>query len=135
MIIRIDHIGIAVSDLSRAIDIYKKMFNFEVRDIVESLDQKIRSAYIYSKEGETYIELMESTDPFGPVGKFISKKGEGLHHVSLQTNDIQKMSSYLKKNNLIFTTTEHIIFMGDKFYFTHPRGMMGVMFELRERTK
>ena len=50
MIIRIDHIGIAVSDLSRAIDIYKKMFNFEVRDIVESLDQKIRSAYIYIRK-------------------------------------------------------------------------------------
>ncbi len=81
----IEHIGIAVTNLDAAINYYEKVLGLKCYNIEEVTDQKVRTAFF--KVGETKIELLESTDPEGPVGKFIEKRGEGVHHIAFAVDD------------------------------------------------
>ena len=76
----IEHIGIAVENLDEAIPFYEDVFGFKCYAIEEVADQKVKTAFF--KVGSTKIELLESTDPEGPIGKFIAKKGPGVHHLA-----------------------------------------------------
>ena len=76
----IEHIGIAVKSLKDAIPYYEKVLGLECYAIEEVADQKVRTAFF--KLGDTKIELLESTDPEGPIGKYIEKKGPGIHHLA-----------------------------------------------------
>ena len=76
----IEHIGIAVESLEQAIPFYENILGFSCYAIEEVPDQKVRTAFF--QVGQTKIELLESTDPEGPVGKFIAKKGPGVHHIA-----------------------------------------------------
>ena len=76
----IEHIGIAVRNLQEAIRYYEDVMGLKCYAIEEVTDQKVRTAFFLV--GETKIELLESTDPDGPVGKFIEKRGQGIHHIA-----------------------------------------------------
>ena len=76
----IEHIGIAVKSLEEAIPFYEKVLGLECYAIEEVKDQKVKTAFFIV--GQTKIELLESTDPEGPIGKFIEKRGEGIHHLA-----------------------------------------------------
>ena len=76
----IEHIGIAVESLDEAIPFYEKTFGLKCYSVEEVKDQKVKTAFF--KVGQTKIELLESTDPEGPIGKFLEKKGQGLHHIA-----------------------------------------------------
>ncbi len=76
----IEHIGIAVKCLDEAILFYEDVFGLKCYNIEEIKEQKVKTAFF--KIGQTKIELLESTDPEGPIGKFIEKKGEGIHHIA-----------------------------------------------------
>ena len=82
----IEHIGIAVKSLDEAIPFWEKQLGLKCYAIEEVKEQKVRTAFF--KIGQSKIELLESTDPDGPIGKFIEKKGEGLHHIAFKTNDV-----------------------------------------------
>lgn len=82
----IEHIGIAVKSLNESIPYYEKVLGLECYAIEEVKDQKVKTAFF--KVGETKIELLESTDPEGPIGKFIEKKGEGIHHLAFAMEDV-----------------------------------------------
>jgi len=82
----IEHIGIAVSSLEESIPYYENVLGLECYAIEEVADQKVRTAFF--KVGDTKIELLESTDPEGPVGKFIEKKGPGVHHLAFAMEDV-----------------------------------------------
>lgn len=85
----IEHIGIAVKSLESAIPFYEEMLGLKCYAIEEVADQRVKTAFF--KIGQTKIELLESTDPEGPIGKFIEKKGEGIHHIAFATEDgVQK---------------------------------------------
>src|SRR5512139_2253103 len=84
----IEHIGIAVNNLESAIDFYERVLGLKCYKIEEVEDQKVRTAFL--KVGETKIELLESTDPDGPIGKFIEKRGEGIHHIAFAVEKIEK---------------------------------------------
>jgi methylmalonyl-CoA/ethylmalonyl-CoA epimerase len=75
----IEHLGIAVQDLKDSIPLYEKLLGIKCYAQEEVKDQKVKTAFFLI--GQTKIELLESTDPDGPIGKFIEKKGEGIHHV------------------------------------------------------
>ena len=76
----IEHIGIAVANLEEAIPFYEKVLGLECYAIEEVKDQKVKTAFF--KVGQTKIELLESTDPEGPIGKFVEKTGGGMHHMA-----------------------------------------------------
>ncbi|HPW65726.1 MAG TPA: methylmalonyl-CoA epimerase [Salinivirgaceae bacterium] len=82
----IEHIGIAVKNLDDAIPFFAKFLGQECYAIEEVKEQKVKTAFF--KVGQTKIELLESTDPEGPIGKFVEKKGEGIHHIAFAVDDV-----------------------------------------------
>ncbi|MFR4038823.1 MAG: methylmalonyl-CoA epimerase [Butyricimonas faecalis] len=83
----IEHIGIAVANLEEAIPFYEKVLGLECYAIEEVKDQKVKTTFF--KVGQTKIELLESTDPEGPIGKFVEKTGGGMHHMAFAVEDVQ----------------------------------------------
>ena len=84
----IEHIGIAVKSLDEAIPFWENMLGLKCYNIEEVKEQKVKTAFF--QIGQSKIELLESTDPEGPIGKFIEKKGEGIHHLAIAVKDIQQ---------------------------------------------
>lgn len=84
---KVHHIGIAVNDIDEAAKLYTEVLGLEITNIEIVSDQNAKTAII--PVGETKIELIQSTSPEGTIAKFIEKKGEGLHHVALEVEDIK----------------------------------------------
>jgi methylmalonyl-CoA/ethylmalonyl-CoA epimerase len=84
----IEHIGIAVKSLEESIPYYEKVLGLKCYAIEEVKDQKVKTAFF--RVGDTKLELLESTDPEGPIGKFIEKKGEGMHHIAFAVKNIEE---------------------------------------------
>ncbi len=130
MITKIDHIGIAVKDLESAIELYKKL-GFEVKGIEEVEEQKVRVAML--PVGESKIELIEATSDDSPVAKFIENKGEGIHHIAVNVENIEKALDNAKKNGLrLIDESPKIGAGGKKIAFVHPKSTKGVLLEFVE---
>ncbi|MCK9301338.1 MAG: VOC family protein, partial [Bacteroidales bacterium] len=84
----IEHLGIAVRSLETAIPYFENILGLECYAIEEVAEQKVKTAFF--KIGQTKIELLESTDPEGPVGKFIESRGEGVHHIAFAVENLQE---------------------------------------------
>ena len=127
----IEHIGIAVKNLDDSISLYENTFGLKCYKVEEVREQKVRTAFF--KVGETKIELLESTDPNGPIGKFIEKKGEGLHHIAFAASDLQKSINELKDKGIkLIDETPKPGADELNISFIHPKSMNGVLFELCE---
>lgn len=132
MVEKIDHLGIAVQNLSAGIEIYEKILGLNCSGIEEIDEQKVRVAMI-PVDGVN-LELLESTDPNGPVARFIERKGEGFHHIALRVSDIDKEVVRLKERNVRLINEEpRIGAHGARIVFIHPGSMNGVLVELVER--
>ena len=83
----IEHIGIAVTNLQESIKYYENVLGLKCYAIEEVPDQKVKTAFFMV--GQTKIELLETTDPEGPIGKFIEKKGPGIHHLAFATQNLE----------------------------------------------
>ena len=131
---QIEHIGIAVKSLDEAIPFYEKVLGLECYAIEEVKDQKVKTAFF--QVGQTKIELLESTDPEGPIGKFVQKKGEGMHHIAFAVNNVVSSLEELKKKNikLIDETTRKGAEDLD-IAFLHPKSTNGVLIELCAKVK
>ena len=125
---KINHIGIATSNLEKTLKLYEEVFGLKSTGIQDIPIQMQRSAFI--SIGESALEVMEPTDPQGPVGKFIGKHGEGLHHISLEVDDVNALSEELKKRDIKLMLPEAVNFAGIKINFVHPKSMVGVLIEL-----
>lgn len=132
MIKSINHIGIAVKDLDKSLEIFKSIFNFENyhKEIVEQ--QKV--SVVSFNVGDVLIELTSPTDDTSPIAKFIEKKGEGIHHIAFESNDINSELSRLKSNgiNLINETAQegaHNMLIS----FLHPKSTNGVLMEICQK--
>jgi methylmalonyl-CoA/ethylmalonyl-CoA epimerase len=127
----IEHIGIAVSNLKEAVEYYENVLGLKCYKIEEVADQKVRTAFL--KIGGTKIELLESTDPEGPVGKFISKKGEGVHHIAFAVDNIEEhLNSIEAKGIKLIDTVPRRGAEGLSIAFLHPKSTFGVLTELCE---
>ena len=127
----IEHIGIAVNSLAEAIPFYEKVFGLKCYNIEEVPEQKVKTAFFLV--GQTKIELLESTDPAGPIGKFLEKRGEGVHHIAFA---VDKLEDKLKEAaslgvNLIDCTPRKGA-EGLSIAFLHPKSTFGVLTELCE---
>lgn len=127
----IEHIGIAVKDMDAAIKFYEEVLGLECYSIEEVADQKVRTAFF--KVGQTKIELLESTSPDGPIGKFIEKKGEGIHHLAFAVNNIEKqLSDAAAKGVNLIDKEPRKGAEGLDIAFLHPKSTNGVLTELCE---
>ena len=127
----IEHIGIAVKSLEESIPYWEKIFGLSCYAVEEVPDQKVKTAFF--KVGQTKIELLESTDPEGPIGKFIEKKGEGVHHIAFAVNGIQEaLSETSAKGIQLIDQNPRNGAEGLKIAFLHPKFTHGVLTELCE---
>jgi len=124
----IEHIGIAVADLELAIAFYQDVLGLECYAIEEVADQKVRTAFF--RIGDTKIELLESTSPDGPVGKFIEKRGQGVHHIAFACEDAgEALKAAGKKGIQLIDSTTRKGAEGLDIGFLHPRSTLGVLTE------
>ncbi len=127
----IEHIGIAVKNLDEAISFYEKAFGLECYAVEEVAEQKVKTAFF--KVGQTKIELLESTDAEGPVGKFIEKKGEGVHHIAFAVENLaEKLISIQDAGVRVIDKTPRQGAEGLNIGFLHPKSTFGVLTELCE---
>jgi len=130
----IEHIGIAVSNLETAIGFYEKVLGLKCYHIEEVAEQKVRTAFFMV--GQTKIELLESTDPEGPIGKFIEKKGEGIHHIAFAVEKIEQQLEHAEKLGVkLIDSTPRKGAEGLDIAFLHPKSTNGVLIELCENKK
>ena len=124
----IEHIGIAVKSLTEAIPFYEKVLGLKCYAIEEVKDQKVKTAFFMV--GQTKIELLESTDPEGPIGKFIEKRGEGIHHLAFAQEDIAgALKSAEEKGVQLIDKTPRKGAEGLNIGFLHPKSTFGVLME------
>jgi methylmalonyl-CoA/ethylmalonyl-CoA epimerase len=130
----IEHIGIAVTDLDLAIDFYEKVMGLKCYNIEEVPEQKVRTAFFMV--GETKIELLQSTDPAGPIGKFIEKKGEGIHHIAFSVEKIEDQLTHASAMGInLIDCKPRKGAEGLDIAFLHPKSTSGVLIELCENKK
>ena len=130
----IEHIGIAVKDLNESIKYYEEILGLKCYAIEEVQDQKVKTAFF--KIGRTKIELLESTDPDGPIGKYIEKKGEGIHHIAFHVNGIEKALKEISEKGIRLIDNEpRKGAEGLDIAFLHPKSTGGVLTELCEDKK
>ena len=130
----LDHIAIAVENMQESKAFYELLGLKFVHD-EEVSEQKVMTSFAYV-DGKSKIELLESTDPDGPIGKYISKKGAGLHHLCFRVQDIEKKQKELTDKGIRFLYEQPKHGAGDcMINFIHPKSTGGVLIELSEKNK
>ncbi|MBK7105339.1 MAG: methylmalonyl-CoA epimerase [Ignavibacteriae bacterium] len=126
---RIEHLGIAVNNLEESIKFYEEKLGLKCYAIEEVADQKVKTAFF--KVGETKIELLESTSPDGPIGKFIEKKGEGIHHIAFHVENLQESLNELQQKEVkLIDVNPRKGAESLNIAFLHPKSTGGVLTEL-----
>ncbi len=130
MIRKIDHVGIAVKSLDEAIKTYKAL-GFEVEEIEEVEEQKVRVAMLPA--GESRVELLEATSPESAIAKFVEKRGEGIHHIAINVENIEEALKRARDAGLkLIDEKPRIGAGGKKVAFVHPKSTHGVLLEFVE---
>jgi len=130
----IEHIGIAVKNIEESIKYYEGVLGLKCYAIEEVADQKVKTAFF--KVGHTKIELLESTSPDGPIGKFIEKKGEGIHHLAFHVENIENaLKEAEEKGVKTIDQTPRKGAEGLEIGFLHPKFTGGVLTEFCEDKK
>ncbi|MFN0157027.1 MAG: methylmalonyl-CoA epimerase [Bacteroidota bacterium] len=130
----IEHIGIAVKDLNASIKYYEEVLGLKCYAVEEVEDQKAKTAFF--KVGETKIELLQTTDPGGPIGKFIEKRGEGIHHVAFAVNGIESALNEVEARGIqLIDKVSRKGAEGLNIAFLHPKSTGGVLTEFCEKPK
>jgi len=129
----IEHIGIAVKSLQDAIPFYENVLGLKCYAIEEVADQKVKTAFFMV--GQTKIELLESTDPEGPIGKFLEKKGEGIHHLAFAVEDgVQNALNEMSDKGIqLLDKAPRKGAEGLNIAFVHPKSTIGVLTEFCEK--
>ena len=129
MITRINHIGIAVNNIDQALKLYTEVLGLSLKEIEVVEEQRTRTAIL--PVGESKIELLESTDPEGPIAKYIEKFGEGMHHLALEVSDIEDALSEISQSGIpLIDETPRKGVENTRIAFLHPRGTGRVLLEL-----
>lgn len=127
--IRIDHIGIAVRKLADSNELFRKLLG-EAHYKIENVDsEKVSTSFFHI--GESKIELLEASDPESPIAKFIDKRGEGIHHIAFEVDDIRAEIERLEAEGFVALNREPKRGADNKLVaFLHPKSSNGVLVEL-----
>jgi len=126
---KVEHIGIAVKSLTISVPLFEKLLNTPCYKTEPVEKEKVNTAFF--RRGETKIELLESTDPDGVIARFIEKKGEGLHHLAFEVENIEAEMERLKKEGFILLHDAPRKGADNKLIcFLHPKHTNGVLIEL-----
>lgn len=126
---KIEHLGIAVSNLEEAIKLYEKLLNTPCYKIEEVASEFVKTAFF--KVGESKIELVAATDPQSPIAKYIEKRGQGIHHVAFDVENIEEEITRLEKEGFqLIQRTPKEGADNKLIAFLHPKSTEGVLVEL-----
>jgi len=128
---KLDHVGIAVNSIEDALRTYQQRLGFPLQEIVEIDEQRVRVAVLPA--GDSRIELLEPTAPDSPIQRFLEKRGEGIHHLCFQVEDIGRKIEELRAASLqLISMSSETGLEGRKIAFLHPKSTHGVLIELVE---
>ena len=131
---KIDHLGIAVKAVADAAKMYERVLGLKVSSIDQVEEQGVRVAML--NIGESCLELLEATRPDSPIGKFVAKRGEGLHHIAVQVDNIEEALAQLKASGVrLIDESPRKGAHNTRVAFIHPAGTHGVLLELVEHAK
>lgn len=132
MIKKIDHIGIAVKDLNKAIEFYESILGLKVHGTEVVEEQKVRVAFLPT--GDSEVELLESTSPDGPIARYIEKNGEGIQHIAFRVDNLEEKLAGLKARGVrLIDEKPRYGAGGARIAFLHPKSTFGTLIELCER--
>lgn len=127
----IEHIGIAVKNMEESIKFWENILGLKCYAVEEVKEQKVKTAFFMI--GQTKIELLESTDPEGPIGKFVEKKGEGVHHIAFASKGLENNLAELENNGVqLIDKTPRKGAEGLDIAFLHPKSTQGILIEMCE---
>jgi methylmalonyl-CoA/ethylmalonyl-CoA epimerase len=127
---RVDHIAIAVNNVKEALKNYQKILNVDELEIEEVSNEKVRVAMLMLED--TRIELMEPTSPDSPISKFLQERGEGIHHIAITADDIEKDVARASANGMRMLGGLRTGSYGRRITFIHPKSLNGVLIEFCE---
>ena len=126
---KIEHIGIAVSSLEKSIALFEKLFGKPPYKTEVVASEGVSTSFFLT--GENKIELLEATSPDSPIAKFIEKRGEGIHHIAFDVDDIVSEMKRLQSEGFVLLNKEPKAGADNKLVcFLHPKGTNGVLIEL-----
>ncbi|NNE42761.1 MAG: methylmalonyl-CoA epimerase [Gemmatimonadetes bacterium] len=127
----IDHLGLAVPDLDEARDVFTRLLGFEVVEEEEVPDQRVKVVKLDA--GGSDLELLQSTDPDGPIGRYVAKRGAGIHHLTVRVENLAERLRELEARGVELIDREPRTGAGGKkIAFLHPRSTAGILIELCE---
>jgi methylmalonyl-CoA/ethylmalonyl-CoA epimerase len=136
MLSKIDHIAIVVEDLEAALAVYRDTLGLALDRIEEIPAEEVKVAFLLLANGEAGIELVQPTTAVSGVARFLHTRGEGMHHVCFEVEDIEAAVSRLTANGLeVLEETPRQGRQGQKYVFVHPKTTHGVLLELYQRLK
>ena len=128
---RVDHVGIAVKNLDESVKFYESL-GFKATGYEVVAEQKVKVAFLPC--GDSEIELLESTEPDGPIARFIEKNGPGIQHIAIRVDNIDKALEELKEKGVrLIDQTPRYGAGGARIAFVHPKATGGLLLELTER--
>ena len=131
---KIEHIGIAVKNLTNSIDIYQKLLNTDCYKTEQVASESVNTAFF--KTGENKVELLQATAPDSEIAKFIEKKGEGIHHIAFLVDDILAEMERLHKEGFVLLSDSPKKGADNKMVcFVHPQDTNGVLIEICQEIK
>ena len=126
----IDHVGVAIKDIDAALKLFQQVFGTPPSEVEELADQGVRATLI--QVGQTRLELLEPLSEESAVGRFIQRRGEGLHHLALNVDDIAGKLEVLKTLGVRLVDQEPREGLSGRIAFVHPNSVFGVLTELVE---
>ena len=131
-VLKIDHLGIAVKSINEGKKFWGDLLGLWLEESEAMAEEKLITTFF--PIGESEIELLESTDPEGPIGRFLEKRGEGVHHVAFRVENIEEALKELKEKGIrLIDETPRAGARGAKIAFLHPKSTNGVLVELCEK--
>ena len=127
--LKVEHIGIAVKSITESVPVFEALLNSPCYKTERVDTEQVNTAFF--KQGETKIELLESTSPEGIIARYINKKGEGVHHIAFEVADIEAEMKRLKEEGFILLNEQPKPGADNKLVcFLHPKNTYGVLIEL-----